>query len=164
MPFATRGNRNIHYRLDGKGEQTLLFANSLGQSLNMWDQQTEALKEEFRIIRFDHRGHGGSEPDGEAATIHDLALDTLAVLDAAGAPSVHFIGLSLGGMIGQQIAIDAPERLLSLTLCATAAYLPLPKAGSSGQRRPLPTAWSLSWKFPADAGSRRGSATHPPAS
>lgn len=127
MPFATRGNRNIHYRLDGKGEQTLLFANSLGQSLNMWDQQTEALKEEFRIIRFDHRGHGRSEPDGEAATIHDLVLDTLAILDAAGAPSVHFIGLSLGGMIGQQIAIDAPERLLSLTLCATAAYLPPPE-------------------------------------
>ncbi|WP_417426990.1 3-oxoadipate enol-lactonase [Hoeflea sp.] len=127
MPFTIRGNRRIHYRIEGKGEQTLLFVNSLGQSLAMWDQQVESLKDEFRIIRYDHRGHGSSEPDGEAATIEDLSLDTIAVLDAAGLSNVHFVGLSLGGMIGQQIALDEPQRLLSLTLCATATHLPPPE-------------------------------------
>lgn len=127
MPFVLRGNRRIHYRIEGEGEQTLLFSNSLGQGLDMWDQQVEALKDDYRIIRYDHRGHGSSEPDGEAATIEDLSLDTVAVLDAAEAARVHFVGLSLGGMIGQQIALDAPQRLRSLTLCATAAYLPPPE-------------------------------------
>ncbi|WP_306051020.1 3-oxoadipate enol-lactonase [Oceaniradius stylonematis] len=128
MPFVNRGNHRIHYRIDGKGEQTLLFANSLGQSLEMWDQQVELLRAEFRIIRYDHRGHGHSEPEGETVTVEELSRDTLAVLDAAGVGSVHFIGLSLGGMIGQQLALDAPDRLRSLTLCATAAHLPPPES------------------------------------
>lgn len=124
MSFVSRGNHRIHYRIEGEGEQVLLFANSLGQSLEMWDQQVDLLKGEFRIIRYDHRGHGPSESEGETATVEDLSRDTLAVLDACGIGSVHFIGLSLGGMIGQQIALDAPDRLRSLTLCATAAHLP----------------------------------------
>lgn len=127
MPFVRRGNHRIHYRIEGEGEQILLFANSLGQSLEMWDQQVKLLKAEFRIIRYDHRGHGPSESEGESATVEELSRDTLAVLDAAGIGSVHFVGLSLGGMIGQQIALDAPDRLCSLTLCATAAHLPPPE-------------------------------------
>ncbi len=124
MPFVTRGNCRIHYRIDGEGEQTLLFSNSLGQSFAMWDQQVEALRRDHRIIRYDHRGHGSSGPDGQTATVEELSLDALAVLDVAGVASAHIVGLSLGGMIGQQIAVDAPHRVRSLTLCATAAHLP----------------------------------------
>ena len=124
MPFALRGSRRIHYRVDGVGQQTLLFANSLGQGLEMWAPQVSALEDKFRIIRFDHRGHGESDSDGEVATVEDLALDVLAVLNETQTERVHFVGLSLGGMIGQWLGVNYPQRLMSLTLCATAACLP----------------------------------------
>lgn len=124
MPFLVAADRRLHFRLDGNGEAVLMFANSLGASLEMWDPQVEELSRDFRILRYDNRGHGRSAPDGRPLDIADLAADALAVMDEAGIERAHFIGLSLGGMIGQYLALSNPARLRSLTLCATAAYLP----------------------------------------
>lgn len=128
MPIATSNGRRLNYELQGNGDAVLMFASSLGTSLELWDRQTEALAPHFQVLRYDYRGHGRSFPSGEAASVADFAADALAVMDAAGVGRAHFIGLSLGGMIGQHLALHAPGRLLSLTLCATAAYLPPPDA------------------------------------
>lgn len=121
MPFLTSADRHLYFELEGRGETTLMFANSLGTSLDMWAPQFEALSTEFRILRYDNRGHGRSNPNDRPADIADLASDAHAILDETGINKVHFVGLSLGGLIGQYLALSNPERLLSLTLCATAA-------------------------------------------
>lgn len=128
MPFVHVRSRKIHYVLEGQGDQVLMFANSLGASVEMWAQQAHTLSAEFRVLRFDARGHGLSDPDGSLANVGDLAADALAVMDQVGARRVHFIGLSLGGIIGQQLALEFPDRLASLTLCATGAALHPPEA------------------------------------
>jgi 3-oxoadipate enol-lactonase len=122
MPFVTVAGRKIRYELEDRaGAPTLIFANSLGTSLEMWDAQAAALSGEFAILRFDARGHGGSDAEGGPATIDDLVDDALAVIDAAGRERVHFVGLSLGGLVAQATAIRAPERIFSIIPCATAA-------------------------------------------
>ncbi len=124
MAFAERAGRKIHYRREGPADApVLMFANSIGTSLGMWDAQAEALSDRHGILRFDARGHGGSDPDGGAASIDDLADDALAVMDAAGTERVHFVGLSLGGMVAQRLAQTHPQRLLSATCCATGMAL-----------------------------------------
>lgn len=118
----------LRYEFQGNGDAVLMFACSLGTSLELWEPQVKALSSHFRILRYDYRGHGLSAPSDQAASVADFAADALAVMDAAGVEQSHFVGLSLGGMIGQYLALHAPDRLYSLTLCATAAYLPPPDA------------------------------------
>ncbi|MDB5592040.1 3-oxoadipate enol-lactonase [Enterovirga sp.] len=122
MPIVSVAGRGIRYELSGRaGAPVLMFANSLGTSLEMWDAQAAALSNAFAILRFDARGHGGSDPDGGPATIADFVDDAIAVLDAAGCERAHFIGLSLGGLVAQAAAVQAPDRILSIVVCATAA-------------------------------------------
>jgi 3-oxoadipate enol-lactonase len=101
----------------------LLLAHSVGCDLTLWDPQVAALADRFRIIRYDARGHGASTaPDGPY-TVEQLGADALAVLDHFGVRKAHLCGLSLGGTLGQWLALNAPQRLASLTLCDTAARL-----------------------------------------
>lgn len=97
------------------------MSNSLAADLTMWDSQAAALSENFRIIRYDTRGHGQTEATLGGYSLDLLVDDVLALLDTLGISVVHFIGLSLGGMIGQLLGAKAPNRLRSLTLCATFA-------------------------------------------
>ncbi len=113
----------------------ILFSNSLGTTHRMWDQVVEILAADFRCIRYDTRGHGGSTHDGRRFAIADLADDVVALLDHLGLPAVHFAGLSLGGMTGQALAIRHPSRLKSLTLMATSAHMPT--QASWGERAAL---------------------------
>ncbi len=131
MSYTFVGARRVHYRDEGQGDQTLLFSSSLGSSLAMWDMQARRLSESFRILRYDHPGHGGSDPVGDSHDAGQFIADALAVMQAAGVEKVHFIGLSLGGMVGQLLACGNPERLNTLTLCATAGRLPPPEAWES---------------------------------
>lgn len=124
MSYTTVGTRRIHYRDEGNGEQTLLFSNSLGAGLAMWDRQAELLSNEFRILRYDHPGHGNSDPVNGAHDHTQFVTDVLAVMDAANVEEVHFVGLSMGGMVGQLLAHRFPERVSTLTLCATGGKLP----------------------------------------
>ena len=114
----------INVRVEGADSApAILFAHSIGCDHRLWDHQAAALSDRYRIIRQDARGHGQSDaPDGDYR-IEDLAADALAILDALAIERVHLCGLSLGGTLAQWLALHAPERLLSIALCDTAARL-----------------------------------------
>lgn len=106
----------------------VMFSNSLGTDHQMWDPQAAALAQDFRILRYDTRGHGHSGSPAGAYSIDRLSLDVIEILDALEIGQVHFCGLSLGGMIGQQLGWRAPDRFLTMTLAATSAYMGPPSA------------------------------------
>jgi 3-oxoadipate enol-lactonase len=110
----------LHHREDGaRSGAPVLLAGSLGTDLGMWEPQLPALADR-RVIRIDHRGHGGSPAPPGPYTIAELAGDVLALLDALQIPRLDVCGLSIGGMIGQWLAIHAPERVGRLALICTA--------------------------------------------
>jgi len=127
MFVQTDDGIRLNVAIDGpENGEPILFVNSLGCDLSMWDAQAGALAGRFRIIRFDARGHGASDaPDGDY-TLDRLGRDALAVLDAAGvgkegAGRAHICGLSLGGVTAQWLAIHAPAHVNRLILANTAA-------------------------------------------
>jgi 3-oxoadipate enol-lactonase len=127
MPFLALKDAQMYYELLGdEGAPILVFSNSLGTSLAMWEPQVAALSQDFRILRYDTRGHGQSSVSPGAYTIEQLADDVVALLDEFEFEQVHFCGLSMGGMIGMSLAMRMPNRLRKLVLCNTA-----PKIGSS---------------------------------
>jgi len=107
------------------GAPALLLLNSLGASLEMWDEQFEALSERFELIRFDARGHGKSTiGTQQAATMDLLATDALNVLEACGVARAHLCGVSLGGMIAMHIAAKWPDCVLKAAFCNTSPHMP----------------------------------------
>jgi 3-oxoadipate enol-lactonase len=106
----------------------LLLGGSLGTTMDMWDPQVRALSASHRIIRFEHRGHGGSPVPGGPYTMDDLGSDVVTMLDRLNLARVSYCGLSIGGMVGQWLAINAPERIDRLVLLCTAPHLPPPSA------------------------------------
>jgi 3-oxoadipate enol-lactonase len=113
----------LHHVVDGPADAPpLVLAGSLGSTLEMWRPQVDALAGRFRVIRLDHRGHGGSPVPPGPYAMPDLAGDVLALLDALGLDRVAFCGLSLGGMVGLYLAAEQPDRLASLTACCTTAH------------------------------------------
>lgn len=113
----------LHYETAGRGE-TLVLGGSLGTTLSMWEPQIAMLSQSVRTVAFDHRGHGGSPVPSGPYTIADLGSDVLALLDRLGIERASYCGLSIGGMVGQWLAINAPRRIDKLILICTAAYLP----------------------------------------
>lgn len=113
------------YELHGEeGAPWLVLSHSLACSVRMWDPQIEALKGSYRILAYDTRGHGGSDaPKGEY-TLEMLADDLKALLEAVGAKSPHYCGLSMGGMIGQSFALKYPGVLKTLVLADTTSRFP----------------------------------------
>jgi 3-oxoadipate enol-lactonase/4-carboxymuconolactone decarboxylase len=125
MPHVRVNGIDFHYDLAGpEGAQIVAFSHSVGSAINMWEPMMPALTARYRCLRYDTRGHGGSGASPAAITIDDLADDLVGILDALGIDRAHIAGLSLGGMTGQSVAARYPERVASLTLIATAAYLP----------------------------------------
>lgn len=120
-----RTDRNwIYYDLIGDPDAPVVcMSHSLTSDHGMWAEQVPALLAAgFQVLRIDTRGHGGSSAEAGSYSIEELAGDVLSVMDALGFTSgVHFIGLSMGGMIGQVIAADHPGRLASLMACCTAS-------------------------------------------
>jgi 3-oxoadipate enol-lactonase len=108
------------------GKPPLLFSNSLGTNLHMWDAQIDDFGRSFRIIRYDSRGHGRSDAPEGSYTIERLGRDALMVLDALGIERTYFCGLSKGGMVGQWLGANAPERIVRMAICNTAAHIPAP--------------------------------------
>jgi 3-oxoadipate enol-lactonase len=101
----------------------LVLSNSLGATLEMWDAQAEALAERFRVVRYDTRGHGGSDVPPGPYSIDDVGGDVVALLDHLGVERAHFAGLSLGGMTGMWLGFNAPERIERLVLLCTSPLL-----------------------------------------
>ncbi len=127
MPLATIHGTQINYRFDGPGDgPVVLFSNSLASNLTMWDLQIAALTERgYRVLRYDSRGHGQSAVAEGPYSIAMLTSDVVRLMDAFGLHKVHFCGLSLGGMVGQMLGAMHGDRLISLTLCSTTAYMAL---------------------------------------
>jgi 3-oxoadipate enol-lactonase len=107
-----------------EGAPVVMMSHSLGSSMAMWNPQLPALEPRFRVLRYDTRGHGASEARPAPYTLQELAEDAVALLDALEIETVHFVGLSMGGMIGQAMALAHPARLQSLSLCSTSAFIP----------------------------------------
>jgi 3-oxoadipate enol-lactonase len=127
MPkISTRDGTRIHYRIDGReGGPPLLFSNSLGTNFSMWDAQAEeAAGLGFRVVRYDQRGHGGSDAPVGAYTIAQLGEDALDLLDALQIECVTYCGLSMGGMTGIWLAMHHPRRIARAAFCNTAVWLP----------------------------------------
>jgi 3-oxoadipate enol-lactonase len=116
---------DINYELTGRqGAPVVMLSHSLASSMVMWDPQLGALEPHFKVLRYDMRGHGRSAaPDGPYS-LEMLAEDAVALLDALDIDTVHFVGLSIGGMIGQGFALNHGDRLESLVLCDTSAIMP----------------------------------------
>lgn len=116
---------DINYELTGReGAPVVILSHSLSSSMVMWNPQLGSLEPHFKVLRYDMRGHGRSEaPDG-AYTLELLAEDAVALLDALDIDAVNFVGLSIGGMIGQAFALNHGDRLESLVLCDTSAVMP----------------------------------------
>lgn len=118
----------LNYRLDGpEHAPVLVLSNSLGTNLQMWDTQIPVWSQHFRVLRYDTRGHGESLVSEGPYSIEQLGNDVLALLDALGIARAHFCGLSMGGLIGQWLGINAGSRLERLVICNTAAKIGSPE-------------------------------------
>lgn len=114
---------DINYEIEGDGP-VVTFSHSLACNLSMWDEQVRALKGRYRVLRFDTRGHGQSGAPAGAYSLEQLSDDLKALLDGLGITATHFVGLSMGGMIGQVFALKHPAMVQSLVLCDTTSRYP----------------------------------------
>ena len=117
--MKTRANGiTINYQVDGPdGAPWLVFSNSLATNLAMWDDQARELGRAFRVLRYDQRGHGGSDAPGGRYSFELLIADALALMDALGIKRAHFAGLSMGGATALGFAQKHPQRLDKVIVC-----------------------------------------------
>ncbi|WCM20144.1 alpha/beta fold hydrolase [Paraburkholderia bryophila] len=101
------------------GGPWLTFIHQLGGDLSVWDQLAGYFRNDYTVLRYDLRGHGKTALSREAFGMADLSHDLASLLDALGAPTTHVVGMSMGGMIAQQFALDHPSRVDTLTLANT---------------------------------------------
>ncbi|WP_437883750.1 3-oxoadipate enol-lactonase [Pseudomonas sp. LRF_L74] len=124
MPAVKLADGDLNYQLEGPaGAPVLVLSNSLGTDLAMWDEQVPEFAKHFRVLRYDTRGHGKSLVTPGPYSIEQNGRDVLALLDALDIAKASFCGLSMGGLIGQWLAINAPERIERLVLCNTASKI-----------------------------------------
>lgn len=126
MPIITADDGTpLNVAIEGRdGAPVLMFSNSLGTDLRMWDEQVAALAPRFRILRYDRRGHGKSGVPKGPYTMERLGRDVLAILDALEIERVNWCGVSMGGMVGQWLGANAPQRIDRLVLSNTSAWYP----------------------------------------
>jgi len=116
----------VHLVVEGPSDApALIFSNSLGSTLVTWDPQARELSRDFRVVRYDHRGHGDSPVPAGPYQISDLGGDVLWFMDRLGISRAHFCGLSMGGMVGMWLGAHAPDRIDRLVLlCTSARFAP----------------------------------------
>ena len=120
MPFEHLNGIDIHYQVDGEGEQAVLLVNGLADDLTTWMYQVPALVSAgYQVVTFDNRGIGASSAPAGPYSAGLLAADAKALVDHLGLADIHLMGVSMGGMIAQQYALDHPADLRSLTLACT---------------------------------------------
>lgn len=117
--FSTDDGVRLAYRLDGDDDKpVLMLSNSIATTMDMWQGQVPALSKHFRVLRHDTRGHGASGVPDDGWSLDRLGRDVIELLDALNIERVHFLGLSLGGIIGQWLGTYTPERIDRLVLAA----------------------------------------------
>jgi len=110
----------FNYRIDGaEGAPWLIFSNSLATDLSMWDEQVEQLKGQFRLLRYDQRGHGQTDAPTGRYTFDLLIADVIALMDALAVPRAHWCGVSMGGATGMGLAQRHADRFDRLVICDT---------------------------------------------
>jgi 3-oxoadipate enol-lactonase len=114
---------DINYERQGSGPVVTL-SHSLGCNLHMWDEQAAALAGRYTVLRYDTRGHGQTSAPGGAYSLEQMSDDLKGLLDGLGIKETHFVGLSMGGMIGQTFALKHPAMVKSLVLCDTTSRFP----------------------------------------
>jgi 3-oxoadipate enol-lactonase len=121
---VTTNGIKLRYQLQGKGESVVTFSHALGSTLALWDAQADVFSSRYRVLRFDGRGHGGSDTTPGPYSLAQLADDAAGLCHALDISATHFVGLSLGGMVGMALALAHPQLVKSLVLCDTTAYYP----------------------------------------
>lgn len=118
----------IAYRLDGSADRpALVLSNSIATTLQMWDNVVDELSRDYLVVRYDHRGHGASSVPPGDYSLARLGQDVVELMDELGIERAHVVGLSLGGIVAQWLAIHAHERIDRLVLSNTAPYLGPPE-------------------------------------
>lgn len=124
MHIQANGIR-IHCELEGSPSAPVItLSHSLATNLSMWEPQMEMLLKSYRVLRYDTRGHGESEVPMGPYSLEMLATDVTSMLEALEIKKTHFMGISMGGMIGQQLALQSPGAISSLILCDTSSQIP----------------------------------------
>ncbi len=119
------GALDLNVAVDGpEGAPHVVLSHSLASDLRMWDPQAEALSAGYRVVRFDTRGHGASDVPDAPYSLDDLVGDVIGLLDALAIEKTHFVGLSMGGMIAQGLALEHPSRVSSITIANSLAEWP----------------------------------------
>ena len=128
-------NEFINYEfLENPRGNTIVFSNSLGSDLSMWDPQVEYFKDNYQIICYDKRGHGKSSPIQGPYTFDMLENDVISIMDEIGIDKAHFVGLSMGGMTSLGLALKHSNRFDKLVCCAARADMPPPAIEAWDQR------------------------------
>ncbi len=114
------GDIDIAYRWDGVDDgPVIMMAHAMGTSHRLWDPQVSALSGQYRLLRYDWRGHGDTDAPPGPYTLDQFERDAVGLMDALGLATVHWVGISTGGMIGQGLAINYASRIATLSLCNT---------------------------------------------
>ena len=128
MPFITANQTRIFYRLEGKGGlPVIVLSHSIGTDHGMWGPQVPDLTRFFQVLRYDTRGHGASDSPGGDYSVEDLGRDVVALVDRLNISEFAFCGLSMGGAVGQWLALHAPRRVTALVLANTAPRFGTPE-------------------------------------
>ena len=124
MKTIVHGNQ-VNYELQGStSAPVVMLSHALATNLSIWDRQLDVLKSRFCILRYDTLGHGQTDAPPGPYTLDQLVGQAGGLLDALGIERVHFLGLSMGGMIGQMLALARPEAIQSLVLCSSSSRFP----------------------------------------
>jgi 3-oxoadipate enol-lactonase len=125
--FIQRASQLHHVQIDGlEGGEVVVFANSLGTDLRIWDEVVKPLTGSLRTIRYDMRGHGLTSPTEPPYSIADLAADLEALIDALKVPRMTICGISVGGQVALQVAHNRPQQVQGLILCDTSYRIGAP--------------------------------------
>ncbi|MBX0334313.1 3-oxoadipate enol-lactonase [Pontibacter sp. HSC-14F20] len=124
MPTLKIAGNDCFYTYENLGhDNTIVFSNSLGTDLTMWDKVVHILRKHLNILRYDTRGHGQSSISADTVTVAELGQDVIGLLDHLGIGKVYFCGLSMGGLIGQWLGINHPDRFKKIIIANTAAKI-----------------------------------------
>jgi 3-oxoadipate enol-lactonase len=122
---ATINSFRMNFAVEGpETAPAVVLHHPLATDLSIWDQLSAALAPRYRVVRFDARGHGASEATPAPYDLPMLSADVIGLMDHLGLARAHFLGLSMGGMVGQHLALAHPERFASLILCSTTSRMP----------------------------------------